>query len=184
MMSLSLGSHPPLVARTMHRAALRLLMSKVAASAAEALADLSLKEAIVAVEGFGTTGLPETLVDQLSRSSHAEDLTLVALDSGPDGYGLNKVIEAGKAKKLVTSFIAESKLVRDFFFSGNIELELVPLGTIAAQLRAAGSGIPAFYSHTGIGTLYATGGVPQRYCQGGSRKVEMMSPPRIIDSFG
>jgi 3-oxoacid CoA-transferase len=177
-------SRNSLVLRTMQRTAIRLLTSKVATSAAEALADLSLNGARIALGGFGTSGIPETLVNQLSRTKSAENLTLVALDSGPDGYGASKIIEAGKGRKLVTSFIGESKFVRDNYFAGKMDLELVPQGTIAAQLRAAGSGIPAFYTHTGVGSMYATGGVPVRYSKDGSRKVEMTSPARTIDSFG
>jgi 3-oxoacid CoA-transferase A subunit len=187
MMSLTTTSlsRNSLVFRMMQRTAIRLFTSKVAASAAEALADLSLNGAIIALGGFGTSGVPETLVNQLSRSKNAENLTLVALDSGPDGYGSSKIIEAGKGRKLVTSFIGESKFVRDNYFAGKMDLELVPQGTIlAAQLRSAGSGIPAFYTHTGVGTMYATGGIPVRYSKDGSREVEIASPARTIDSFG
>jgi 3-oxoacid CoA-transferase len=186
MMSLTTASlsRNSLVFRTMQRTAIRLLTSKVAASAAEALADLSLSGARIALGGFGTSGVPETLVNQLSRTKNAENLTLIALDSGPDGYGPSKIIETGKARKFVTSFIGESKFVRDNYFAGKMDLELVPLGTIAAQLRAAGSGIPAFYTHTGVGTMYANGGIPVRYSKDGSREVEITSPIRTIDSFG
>jgi 3-oxoacid CoA-transferase len=177
-------SRNSLVLRTMQRTAIRLLTSKVAASAAEALADISLNGLRVGLGGFGINGSPETLVNFLSQTKNAENLTLVALDSGPDGYGASKIIAAGKGRKLVTSFIGESKLVRDNYFGGKMDLELVPLGTIAAQLRAAGSGIPAFYTHTGVGSMYATGGIPVRYSKDESRKVEMTSPARTIDSFG
>jgi 3-oxoacid CoA-transferase len=186
MMSLTTASlhRNSLVLRTMQRTAIRLLTSKIAASAAEALADLSLNGARIALGGFGTSGAPETLITCISRTKNAENLTLVALDSGPDGYGASKIIEAGKVRKLVTSFIGESKFVRDNYFAGKMDLELVPQGTIAAQLRAAGSGIPAFYTHTGVGSMYATGGIPVRYSKDGSRKVEMTSPARTIDNFG
>lgn len=133
--------------------------------------------------GFGVVGAPETLLKELSKTGHAKELTLAAVDSGPDNFGIANVVASGKVKKFITSYIGESKTVMSAFFDGKLELELVPQGTLTARMNAAGNGTPAFFSHTGVNTMYSDGGIPVKYSNDKSREVEAISQPRSVESI-
>jgi 3-oxoacid CoA-transferase len=156
--------------------------SKVVSSAKEALHGINLNGATVCVGGFGLSGNPETLLMELTKSE-AKDLTVASLTGGVDGFGIGLLLEAGIVKRLISSYVGENKFLEQSFFGGTLEVELTPQGTIAARMRAAGAGIPAFFTPTGAGTVYANGGVPIKFKADGSHEVELESKPRPTQVF-
>jgi 3-oxoacid CoA-transferase len=166
-----------------HRSILTRPFSKVVGSAKEALEGVNLKGATVAVGGFGLVGNPETLLEELSKAETAQDLTVASLTGGVDGFGIGKLLEAGKVKRLISSYVGENKFLEQQFFAGNLQVELTPQGTLAERMNAAGAGIPAFYTPTGAGTIYAKGGIPIQYKKDGSGDIEVASEPRETRVF-
>ena len=114
--------------------------------------------ATVLVGGFGAVGQPNQLIDGLIEQG-ARDLVIVANNSGVAEFGLAKLMKMGRVRRIVCSFprSAGSIVFEELYRAGQIELELVPQGTLAERLRAAGAGIPAFYTPTGFGTKLAEG---------------------------
>ena len=131
-------------------------MSKVQASASEALHDVLRDGMVLAVGGFGLSGIPADLIDAV-RASGVKDLTVVSNNMGVDGKGLGVLLEAGQVRKVIASYVGENKLFAEQFLAGMLEVEFSPQGTLAERLRAGGAGIPAFYTKTGVGTLIAEG---------------------------
>jgi 3-oxoacid CoA-transferase len=157
--------------------------SKVVSSAEEALDGIDLNGATVCVGGFGLGGNPETLLNALSNSNNAKDLTIASLTGGTDGFGVGKLIEAGLVKRLISSYVGENKHLESAFFGGTLEVELTPQGTLAARMKAAGCGFPAFFTPTGAGTVYSKGGIPIKFKDDGSQEVGIQSEPRPTEMF-
>jgi 3-oxoacid CoA-transferase len=158
-------------------------LSKVVGSAKEALQGVDLSGATIAAGGFGLGGIPETLLNEISRTESAKDLTIVSLTAGVDGFGIGRLLEANKVKRLISSYVGENKFLEQEFFAGRLEVELTPQGTIAERLNAAGAGIPAFYTPTGAGTIYSKGGIPIQYVPDGSGNVAIASEARETRVF-
>lgn len=131
-------------------------MGKVYKSASEALLDIVRNNQTIAVGGFGLCGIPEALIDAL-RASGVSGLTVISNNAGVDGVGLGKLLATRQIKKMISSYVGENQEFERQFLSGELELELTPQGTLAEKLRAGGSGIPAFFTRTGIGTLIEEG---------------------------
>ena len=114
--------------------------------------------ATVLVGGFGLAGMPFDLIDALVRQG-ARDLTVVSNNAGNGDVGLAALLAAGRVRKVVCSFPrqADSYVFDDLYRRGEVELEVVPQGNLAERMRAAGAGIGAFYSPTGVGTPLAEG---------------------------
>ena len=112
--------------------------------------------ATIIVGGFGLSGIPEKLIIAL-RNKGVKDLTIVSNNCGVDDWGLGLLLENKQIKKMIASYVGENKLFEQQFLSGELEVELVPQGTLAERLRAGGAGIPAFYTATGVGTDVAKG---------------------------
>ena len=131
------------------------MIDKVKASAAEALADVK-DGSIVMIGGFGTAGMPFTLIDALIAQG-AKHLTVVANNAGNGDTGLAALLKAGRVRKILCSFPrqTDSWVFDELYRAGKIELEVVPQGNLAERIRAAGAGIGAFYCPTGYGTLLA-----------------------------
>jgi 3-oxoacid CoA-transferase len=161
--------------------------SKVVGSAQEALAKVpSLQGISISLGGFGLGGKPETLLKALCEDDSAKDLTIASLTGGVPGHGLGQLIEDGKVKRLMSSYVGENPSLEQAFFSGSLEVELTPQGTLAQRMQSAGAGIPAFYTPTGAGTIYAKGGIPIKYKTDGSGDVDVESEPketRIFDGI-
>jgi 3-oxoacid CoA-transferase subunit A len=155
-------------------------MDKVIASAAEAVADIP-DGATVAVGGFGLCGIPSVLIDALLAQG-ATDLEAVSNNCGVDDWGLGRLLFARRLRRMVSSYVGENKEFARQYLSGELEVELTPQGTLAERMRAGGSGIPAFYTATGVGTQVADGGLPWRYDESG--EVVVASPPKDVRSFG
>ncbi|WP_227997513.1 CoA transferase subunit A [Nocardia australiensis] len=137
--------------------------------------------ASIAVGGFGLAGIPWFLIDALLEQG-AGDLTIVSNNCGVDGAGLGRLLEAGRISTVVASYIGENKEFGRQFLAGELTVELTPQGTLAERLRAGGSGIGAFYTPTGVGTVVADGGLTWRYHPDGS--VALESPPKEVRRFG
>lgn len=133
------------------------MIDKVAASVAEALADVK-DGATVLIGGFGTSGIPGELIDGLIAQG-AKDLTVVNNNAGNADHGLAALLKAGRVRKIICSFPrqVDSHVFDALYRSGKIELELVPQGNLAERMRAAGAGIGAFFCPTSYGTELASG---------------------------
>jgi 3-oxoacid CoA-transferase subunit A len=130
-------------------------MNKVLASAAEAIHDIQ-DGMTVLVGGFGLSGNPENLIRALHERG-TSGITLVSNNAGTDHCGLGILLQARQVKRMVGSYVGENKEFERQFLEGELDVELCPQGTLAERLRAAGAGIPAFYTPTGVGTLRAEG---------------------------
>ena len=130
-------------------------MDKTQASAEAAIQDIS-DGATLLVGGFGLSGNPENLITALHQRG-TKDLTLVSNNAGTDHCGLGVLLQARQVKIMVGSYVGENKEFERQFLAGELEVELCPQGTLAERMRAAGAGIPAFYTPTGVGTLRAEG---------------------------
>ncbi|MGG0788825.1 CoA transferase subunit A [Peribacillus simplex] len=130
-------------------------MSKILTSFDSAIQQIE-DGATIIVGGFGLSGIPEKLIFAL-RNKGVKDLTIVSNNCGVDDWGLGLLLENKQIKKMIASYVGENKLFEQQFLSGELEVELVPQGTLAERLRAGGAGIPAFYTATGVGTEVAKG---------------------------
>jgi len=131
-------------------------MTKLRASAYEALQGVVEDGMTIAVGGFGLSGNPFGLIDAL-RDTGARDLTIVSNNMGTDGFGLGILLESKQVRRVIASYVGENKLFARQYLDGEIEVDLTPQGTLAERLRAGGAGIPAFYTPTGFGTPAAEG---------------------------
>jgi 3-oxoadipate CoA-transferase alpha subunit len=133
------------------------MINKIVQTMAEAMAGVR-DGAVVLVGGFGSIGQPNALIEGLIEQG-AKDLTVVANNSGVGYLGLAKLLDTGRVRKIVCSFprTADPVVFERLWREGKIELECVPQGTMAERMRAAGAGIPAFYTATAVGTKLAAG---------------------------
>ena len=131
------------------------MINKIAASVAEALADVK-DGSTVLVGGFGTAGLPNELVDGLIEQG-ATDLTIVCNNAGNGDHGIAALLKAGRVRQGICSFPrqADSYVFGELYRAKKVELELVPQGNLAERMRAAGAGVGAFFTPTGYGTELA-----------------------------
>ncbi|MFE2442901.1 CoA transferase subunit A [Streptomyces melanosporofaciens] len=154
-------------------------MDKVVTSAAEAVAEIH-DGASLAVGGFGLCGIPAVLIQALLEQGAAE-LSVVSNNCGVDGWGLGVLLEARRISRAMCSYVGENKEFARQYLAGDLELELVPQGTLAERLRAGGCGIPAFFTPAGVGTQVAEGGLPWRYDADGD--VAVASPRKEVREF-
>ncbi|MFJ8857673.1 CoA transferase subunit A [Streptomyces sp. NPDC102451] len=154
-------------------------MDKVVASAALAVADVP-DGASVAVGGFGLSGVPNVLIDALYASG-VSGLGVVSNNCGAMDSGLAVLLSAGRISRVTGSYIGANKEFARQYLGGELELELIPQGTLAERLRAGGAGIPAFYTPAGVGTQVADGGLPWRY--DGEGGVSVASPAKEVRDF-
>ena len=154
-------------------------MDKVVGSAAEAVADIA-SGSTLSVGGFGLCGIPSVLIEALLEAG-VTDLEAVSNNCGVDEWGLGRLLEAKRLRRMISSYVGENKEFARQYLSGELEVELTPQGTLAERMRAGGSGIPAFYTATGGGTQVAEGGLPWRYDDAGN--VVVSSPPKETRTF-
>ncbi|NEK84979.1 CoA transferase subunit A [Blastococcus saxobsidens] len=155
-------------------------MDKVVPSSREAVADIA-PGSVLAVGGFGLCGVPFSLIDALLEQG-ADGLTTISNNCGVDDQALGVLLYAGRIRKTISSFVGGNKELARLYLTGQLEVELTPQGTLAERLRAGGTGIPAFYTPTGVGTLVADGGIPIRYDADGN--VVETSRPKEVREFG
>lgn len=154
-------------------------LDKTVNSAAEAVADIG-DGATLAVGGFGLSGNPIQLIEALLQQG-AADLTIASNNAGVDGWGLGRLLEAGRIRKMISSYVGENREFARQYLEGELELELVPQGTLAEKLRAGGAGIAAFFTRAGVGTPVADGGIPTKYDAEG--KILEESHPKEVRPF-
>src|SRR5260370_6704651 len=130
-------------------------MDKRVANAGVAIARL-FDGATILVGGFGTSGIPENLIVAVHRKG-TKNITCASNNAGTVDAGLGMLLQSHQIKKMIASYVGENKLFEQQFLNGEIEVELNPQGTLAERMRAAGAGIPAFYTPTGVGTMIAEG---------------------------
>jgi 3-oxoacid CoA-transferase subunit A len=130
-------------------------VNKVVASADEAVADIH-DGATIMFGGFGLCGIPENLIAALVRRG-VKNLHTIANNVGIDGYGTGRLLDAGQIASHTGSYVGENKLLETMVLAGTLNLKLLPQGTLAEAIRAAGAGIPAFFTPAGAGTLVAEG---------------------------
>jgi 3-oxoacid CoA-transferase subunit A len=129
--------------------------AKVRDSAAEATSDIE-NGATLVVGGFGLSGIPEQLITAV-RDHGVTGLTVISNNCGVDDYGLGILLQTRQIAKMVSSYVGENKVFERQYLDGELEVELVPQGTLAERMRAGGAGIPAFYTPAGVGTPIAEG---------------------------
>jgi 3-oxoacid CoA-transferase subunit A len=145
------------------------MSGKLVASAQEAVRDVADGVTLI-VGGFGLCGIPEAAIAAL-RERGVRDLTVVSNNCGVDDFGLGVLLANRQIRKMVSSYVGENKIFEQQFLSGELEVELVPQGTLAERMRAGGAGIPAFYVPAGVGTPVADG-KEERDFDGGSYLLE------------
>jgi|SRR5579862_4825545 len=130
-------------------------MNKVVANADEAIKDV-FDGAVIMIGGFGLCGIPENLIRALVKKG-TKNLTTISNNAGVDGFGNGLLLSAGQIKKHIGTYVGENKLLEEKVLKGEIDLQLIPQGTFSERIRAAGAGIPAFFTPTGVGTIVADG---------------------------
>lgn len=131
------------------------MINKFVPSLQDALAGIH-DGATVLLGGFADVGIPRALLDGLIDQG-ARDLTIVAVAGGREGSANARLLELGRVRRLICSFVRPASVSARLFTRGELELEIIPQGTLAERLRAAGAGIEAFYTPTGADTLLAEG---------------------------
>ena len=130
-------------------------MNKVFADAQAALFDF-VDGASVLCAGFGLCGNPENLISAINRLGF-RDLTIISNNCGTTDKGLGVLLQARQVRKMISSYVGENKEFERQYLAGELQVELCPQGTLVERIRAAGAGIPAFFTPTGYGTLIAEG---------------------------
>jgi 3-oxoacid CoA-transferase subunit A len=130
-------------------------MKKLYSSFEEAVADVKDGMTLM-VGGFGLVGIPENLIKAV-REKNVKDLTVISNNCGVDDWGLGLLLSNKQIKKMIASYVGENKEFERQVLSGELEVQLVPQGSLAEKIRAGGAGIPAFYTPAGVGTPIAEG---------------------------
>ncbi len=132
----------------------------------------------VAVGGFGSSGRPDALIDALCTLDR-RDLHVFVNNVGHDFTGVGRLVHEGRVRRVTCSFPILQEFY-DAYFAGQVELELVPQGTLAERLRAGGAGIPAFYTPSGAGTMLSDGTFPLRYSADGDVAAYLEAKPTSV----
>lgn len=130
-------------------------MRKVYASAEAAIHDIQ-DGAVLMLGGFGLCGIPENAIAALVKKG-VKGLTCISNNAGVDDFGIGLMLQGRQVKKMISSYVGENAEFERQLLSGELEVELIPQGTLAERCRAAGAGIPAFYTPAGVGTEVAEG---------------------------
>jgi 3-oxoacid CoA-transferase subunit A len=131
------------------------MINKVVTDAQEALHDIS-DGATLMVGGFGLCGLPENALNELLRKG-TRHLTCISNNAGLDDFGIGLLLRQRQVKKMISSYVGENAEFERQLLSGELEVELIPQGTLAERIRAGGAGIPAFFTPAGYGTEVGEG---------------------------
>ncbi|TQS32709.1 hypothetical protein Golomagni_06968, partial [Golovinomyces magnicellulatus] len=120
------------------------------------------------IGGFVLTGVPENIINHVAAQANIRDLTIISNDGGRDNFGLGKLYANGQISRHYASYIGKGNAMEQAYLTGETELHLTPQGTLAEKIRGCGAGIPAFFTATGLNTLYAQGKLPVRLNGDGS----------------
>lgn len=130
--------------------------------------------------GFGLCGNPEHAINAIFELG-INDLTIISNNCGTTDYGLGLLLKHGRIKKMISSYVGENKIFETQYLNGDLEVELIPQGTLAEKIRAGGAGIPAFFTPTGVGTFVGDGGLPMLYDKEGN--IIKTSPKKEMRKF-
>jgi 3-oxoacid CoA-transferase subunit A len=130
-------------------------MNKVYNNAADAVADIN-NGAVIMLGGFGLCGIPENSIAALVKSG-VKNLTCISNNAGVDGFGIGLMLEQKQVTKMISSYVGENAEFERQLLSGELEVELIPQGTLATRCMAAGYGMPAIFTPAGVGTEVADG---------------------------
>jgi 3-oxoacid CoA-transferase subunit A len=131
-------------------------MKKVYDGAEAALGGLLFDGMTIAAGGFGLCGIPENLIAAIAKSG-VKNLTIASNNCGVDHFGLGILLDTRQIRKMISSYVGENAEFMRQYLAGELEIEFNPQGTLAERMRAGGSGIPGFYTRTGVGTVIAEG---------------------------
>lgn len=131
------------------------MINKVVKNAREAVQDIP-ENSILMLGGFGLCGIPENCIHALLKKG-IKGLTCISNNAGVDDFGIGLLLKTGQVKKMISSYVGENAEFERQLLSGELEVELVPQGTLAERIRAGGAGIPAFFTPAGYGTEVAEG---------------------------
>jgi 3-oxoacid CoA-transferase A subunit len=132
-------------------------MNKVVKNAAEAIRKAGIRDgAVIMAGGFGLCGIPENCIAAIRAAGHKR-LTFISNNCGVDDFGLGLLLQTKQIRKMISSYVGENAEFERQFLGGELEVELTPQGTLAERIRAAGAGIPAFFTPTAVGTKMAEG---------------------------
>jgi 3-oxoacid CoA-transferase subunit A len=130
-------------------------MNKTIANAAEAIRDIS-DGAVLMLGGFGLCGIPENCIDALVKKG-VKNLTCISNNAGVDDFGIGLMLQQKQVRKMISSYVGENAEFERQLLSGELEVELIPQGTLATRCMAAGYGMPAVFTPAGVGTEVANG---------------------------
>ena len=130
-------------------------MNKIVSGADEAIRDIN-NGATIMLGGFGLCGIPENCIDALKQKG-CTDLTCISNNAGVDDFGLGLLLKTRQIRKMLSSYVGENEEFERQLLSGELEVELIPQGTLATRIQMAGMGIPAFFTPAGFGTEVAAG---------------------------
>ena len=130
-------------------------MNKIVSGADQAIDDIN-SGAIIMLGGFGLSGIPENCIAALKRKN-CTDLICISNNAGVDDFGLGLLLKTRQIKKMLSSYVGENEEFERQLLSGELEVELIPQGTLATRIQMAGMGIPAFFTPAGFGTEVAAG---------------------------
>ncbi|NJL11889.1 MAG: CoA transferase subunit A [Microscillaceae bacterium] len=131
------------------------MINKVVENAEAAIADI-FDGATLMLGGFGLCGIPENCIAALVRKG-VKNLTCISNNAGVDDFGIGLMLQQRQVKKMISSYVGENKEFERQLLSGELEVDLIPQGTLAERIRAGGAGIPAFFTPAGVGTDVAQG---------------------------
>ena len=131
------------------------MINKVVKNAVEATADIP-ENAVLMLGGFGLCGIPENSIQALLKLG-VKGLTCISNNAGVDDFGIGLMLKTRQVKKMISSYVGENAEFERQLLSGELEVDLIPQGTLAERIRAGGAGIPAFFTPAGVGTEVAEG---------------------------
>ncbi len=131
------------------------MINKVVKDAEEAVRDIA-DNSILMLGGFGLSGIPENCISAILKKG-VKGLTCISNNAGVDDFGIGLLLKTRQVKKMISSYVGENAEFERQLLSGELEVELIPQGTLAERVRAGGAGIPAFFTPAGVGTEVAQG---------------------------
>ncbi|KAJ1724385.1 Succinyl-CoA:3-ketoacid coenzyme A transferase 1, mitochondrial [Coemansia erecta] len=162
-------------------ASARAYHSKLFKSSDEAIEGIKSGDTLL-IGGFGLCGIPENLLKAVARRKDIQQVTAVSNNAGTSDYGLGTLLQSRQIKRMVSSYVGENKEFARQYLGGELEVELIPQGTLAERVRCGGAGIPGFYTLTGVGTGVEKGGIPIKYSKDG-KDILIASTPRETKVF-
>ena len=137
------------------------MINKTVQGPDEALKDIP-DNAVLMLGGFGLCGIPENCIQGLLRKG-VKGLTCISNNAGVDDFGIGLLLQTRQVKKMISSYVGENAEFERQLLSGELEVDLIPQGTLAERIRAGGAGIPAFFTPAGVGTEVAEGKEVREY---------------------